>query len=115
MADAILEHGTVRAGFLGVGVQPAAAPDDHEREVGLLVTAMEPDAPAAKAGLLVGDLILGVDGVPIGHYRHLIAALAGRAGQEVEVEILRGGAAHTLTASVGERPARKRGAGRCGC
>lgn len=105
---AILEHGGVRRGYLGIGTQPVRLPDDLARELGqetaLLVVSVEPGSPAAEGGLLLGDTIAALDGERIRHIDDLQAALSGeRVGQAVKVQIVRGGQIEDRTVTVGER------------
>src|ERR1035438_2639527 len=55
VVDEILSRGHVARGYLGVGLQPVELPDHHK---GLIVLSLEPDGPAAKAGVLIGDVII---------------------------------------------------------
>ena len=65
---------------------------------------VESDTPATGAGLLVGDIILGIEGTPIEDADDLQAALAPeRVGTAVRLQLLRGGAAHEVTATLAER------------
>jgi S1-C subfamily serine protease len=105
VVDQLLAHGPVARGFLGVGAQPAALPDG---QAGLLITALMPDGAASRAGLMVGDLIVRIGGAPTGTLQAMRAALAGRAGQTVDVDLVRGGAPTTMPVVVGDGPQRRR-------
>ena len=59
VVDQLLAQGHVGRGFLGVGAQPATGSDGQS---GLLVTALMPEGAAARAGLMVGDLIVRIGG-----------------------------------------------------
>src|SRR6266567_818037 len=59
VVDEILARGRVARGYLGVGLQPVELPD-HRR--GLIVLSLEPDGPAAKAGVLIGDILVSLGG-----------------------------------------------------
>src|SRR5882724_833755 len=63
VVDEILSRGHVTRGYLGVGLQPVELPD-HQK--GLIVLSLESDGPAAKAGVLIGDILTGLGGTPIG-------------------------------------------------
>jgi serine protease Do len=93
--------------YLGLGVQPAELPDPLRRDGqirGLLVAAVAADGPARAGGLLVGDLLLRLDGAPLERSEALIAALAARRpGERVRLEIARGGALADLSVIVGQR------------
>jgi S1-C subfamily serine protease len=101
VADALLAGGRVERGFLGIGAQPV----ETGEAAGLLVHAVAADGPAAKAGLLVGDIIVAAGGVEVGSLRALRAALADRVGQAVTLRLSRGGAAKDIDVQVGAWPA----------
>jgi S1-C subfamily serine protease len=106
-AQTILEQGRVKRGYLGVAGQPVRLPEPQRvgpREAALLIVGVTPGTPAAAAGMLVGDVILELDGEPIESPEDLLDHLTGdRVGREVAVRILRGGAATTIPVTVGER------------
>jgi S1-C subfamily serine protease len=108
-AAAILQHGKVRRGYLGVAGQSVALAGPQlavdNRDAALLVVAVTAGSPAADAGLLVGDVVLDFDGQPVAAPEDLLDLLAGdRVGRPVPVRILRGTSAVTLDVTVGERP-----------
>ncbi len=108
VVDALLAGGSMARGFLGVAAQPVNAGNADAPQPGLLVTALAPDGPAARAGLLVGDIILSVAGRSAQDLHALHDALAGQAGQAVAVLLLRGGQRTELAVTVGEWPGRHR-------
>ena len=76
----------------------------RDQTVGLLLVGVEDDSPAAKAGLLVGDILIGLDGEPITDPDQLLAHLVGEiVGKPTPVEILRGGQRQTIPVTIGER------------
>jgi len=78
------------------------------RDAGVLVGAVEPDSPAAKAGLSVGDVITRVDGDKVESAGELSRAVRHKsAGETVKIEVERDKAARTLTATVAERKRRE--------
>ena len=81
-------NGVVRDdGFLGVGL--AARQDGGQ---GAIITNVQPDSPADKAGILVDDVVLAVDGEPIDGQAGLVAAIRDAVpGQIVKIEIFRDG------------------------
>ncbi|GAB4481798.1 MAG: trypsin-like peptidase domain-containing protein [Anaerolineae bacterium] len=104
----LLTHGRMRRGYLGVGAQPARLPEalatELGQETGLLVVSVEPGSPAERAGLLLGDTLLAVDGHPVRGLEELLGLLTGdRVGREVPIRILRGGELRELTVTIGER------------
>lgn len=90
------ERGTTgdRLGATLVGV---LLPDSGER--GLRIEALEARGAAARAGLTAGDVLLRVDGRPVGSADSLLRALGP--GRPVRIEILRGGSRRTLLLAVG--------------
>jgi S1-C subfamily serine protease len=107
-AATVLEAGTPRRAFLGVGgqsVELAArqAPGDQRR--GLLIVAVTPDSPADAAALLVGDVVLTFDGQTVESPDDLLSLLTGdRAGRPATLRVLRGGAAIDVEVIPAERP-----------
>ena len=109
-AATLLEHGSLKRGYLGIAGQPATLGDAQRpaagRDDGVLVVNVASGSPAAAGGVLVGDVILDFDGEAIGSPDDLVDRLAGRAGQPVRLRMLRGGAAIELTVVVSERDGR---------
>jgi S1-C subfamily serine protease len=101
-------HGGVRRGYLGVGAYPAQLPaalaQIAGRDRGALVASLEDGAPAAVAGVVVGDIIVELAGAPIVDPDSLRLALGDRPGETVELIVLRGGARVVLSATLGSRP-----------
>ncbi|MCY4375057.1 MAG: PDZ domain-containing protein [Spirochaetaceae bacterium] len=79
------------AALLAIGL-PVAAQDGGQDEMpmGVIVTGVDPDGPAAAAGIERGDLILGIDGQDLGSARDLVQALADAEGSEVTLSIKHG-------------------------
>lgn len=108
----VLEHGGVKRGYLGIAGQPVTLPENQrdagvipDRDEALLVVGVTEKSPAARAGVLVGDVILAFDGQPIESPEDLLDLLTGdRVGREVALHVLRGGAARDLSVTIGERP-----------
>jgi S1-C subfamily serine protease len=109
-AATLVQHGSIKRGFLGVAGQPVALSEQqrsvHSREDGLLVVGVTNGGPAATAGLMVGDVVMDFDGRPIHSPEDLLDLLLGdRVGRPVALRVLRGTAAVDLDVTVGERPA----------
>ncbi|MBX3060739.1 MAG: trypsin-like peptidase domain-containing protein [Anaerolineae bacterium] len=109
VADTLLAHGRIRRGYLGVSTQRVHLPEALRGTVGqkrgLLVVSVEPDSPAEKGGLTLGDTIVAVAGIAVQNHDDLLAALSGdKIGTAVPLAILRGGQAQTVDVVVGERP-----------
>lgn len=109
VVEALLAHGRVRRGYLGVGAQVARLPGGLAQQVGqetgLLLGSVEPGSPAERGGLFMGDTIIALDGQPVRHLDDLLALLGGeRVGQSVPVRIVRGGQVHEVRVVIGEQP-----------
>jgi S1-C subfamily serine protease len=110
VAEALAKHGSIKRGYLGVRTQPVEIPEaarkalQREQGQGLLVLWLEEGGPAEKGGLLVGDILVGVSGQPVGDPDDLFAALNSETvGKAVAVEVLRGGRPETVQVTVAER------------
>lgn len=105
-----IASGMAGRAWLGLGVQsvelPAAlrqgARADQERS--LLVVAVAAGGPAARAGVLIGDLLLALDGTPLGEPEELLAALAGRRpGAPVSLSLARAGIEQQIDVILSDR------------
>ncbi|HEV8197058.1 MAG TPA: trypsin-like peptidase domain-containing protein [Gemmatimonadales bacterium] len=113
--DQILAKGYVARGWLGAAMQPVRISDTTRaraamtRDGGLVILSVEPDAPAALAGLMVGDVIVAIDGHPVQQSDQVLALLAGdTVGRTLVVELIRGGKPERVEVLVGERPRTRR-------
>ncbi len=108
VVETLLAHGRLRRGYLGVGAQaarlPASLAQQVGQETGLLLASIEPDSPAERGGLLVGDILIAGDGRPLRHVDDLLALLNdATVGSVVKMRALRGGQAVELPITIGER------------
>lgn len=110
IADALLKHGRIKRGYLGIRSQTVELSDasqkalKREQGTGLLIVGVENDSPASRGGFIVGDILVAVAGVPVLHHDELFSRLNGEvAGKSTPIEILRGGQPQTLNVQVGER------------
>jgi S1-C subfamily serine protease len=107
VVDALLAKGHVERGFLGIGAQPVRLDGGGgESGAGLLVNALAADGPAAKSGVLVGDIIVAAGGAAVASLRALRAALADRVGQTVTLRLSRGGQPQEVDVPVAAWPER---------
>lgn len=107
-AEALSKTGSVKRGYLGIGSQPVELGESQragrDQESGLLVVHVEEDGGAQKAGVLLGDIIVGLDGQVVVDSDSLLALLAGeRVGKTVNVDIIRAGELKSFPIAVGER------------
>jgi Do/DeqQ family serine protease len=95
IAEDLITHGEVREGYLGVAVEDLPARDGAQEgsSGGVRVTAVDPGSPAEHAGLKRGDVIASVQGVePSSAEEFRFRVRDVGIGQEVRLELLRGGA-----------------------
>jgi S1-C subfamily serine protease len=98
IADELLQEGRIRHGYLGVGLHPVEVPASVRDklgvtpEVGLILLSVEPNSAADKAGWLVGDILISLEGKPINDIDELQTALRGNTvGRSLKSSLLRGG------------------------
>jgi S1-C subfamily serine protease len=108
VADTLTKHGTIKKGYLGISSQPVHLPEGQRagrsQESGLLIVRVEEGSPAQKAGMILGDVLVGIDGQTVDDVDALQTLLVGdRVGKTVAAEVIRGGALQTLQVTVGER------------
>jgi S1-C subfamily serine protease len=94
----IIRHGYVRRAYIGVSGQTAPIPRRHavvagiDNKMGALLAQIEPDSPAALAGLLPGDVVIKLDGVDVNGVDDLIRILdRDRIDRTLAMEVLRMG------------------------
>lgn len=106
VVDAILSGKPARQGFLGIAMQPVRIPKAHRElgETGIMITDLAPDGPAETAGALLGDVIVAVDGHPLGSPHDLHRRLGpASVGATLRLTLIRAGARHELPVVIGER------------
>jgi S1-C subfamily serine protease len=110
VVEALLAHGRMRRGWLGIGTQPVALGEDLRARLGqataLLVLSVQRDSPAARAGLLLGDVLLRAGEERLTGPAALLSSLdEEHVGRELALHLLRAGEERDLTVLVGEREA----------
>lgn len=106
--EQILEHGEVKRGHIGIGIQDIT-PDLRDAfeldngQQGVLVTSVSPDSPAAKAGLEEGDAIIAVNGITVDSTGQLRSQIGMRAiGDKVMLTLIRNGKEKEVKVGIGE-------------
>lgn len=110
IAETLVRQGHIKRGFLGISSQlvelPAAQRPDgaQEQEYGLLIVKVDENSPAQQGGILLGDILVKLDGHVVRDSEDLQVVLAGdRAGKTVPIEVIRGNKLHTLSVTIGQR------------
>ena len=112
VAERLLDKGFVSRGFLGIALKhvplPAGLAEKLKQDSGIMLLELEPDGPAASAGLILGDVLLAAGGETLTD-PDVLADVLDRtgAGQTLEFRVLRGGAVIPVQVRIGERPRRK--------
>ncbi len=114
-AEKLRTEGSIKPGYLGVRSQqvdlPQPSPLSREQTAGLLIVGVEPESPAATAGIMVGDILVGFAGRAVSNHEDLLEQLmAGMGGKPVSIELLRGGKREEISLNVGtlDRPLQRR-------
>src|SRR3954465_7781568 len=109
----LVRHGRVRRAYIGAAAQQFTLPRPRRHAAGLaqesavMVATVDPGSPAERAGLVSGDIILALDGLPVTGADDLIRMLAGeKIGRSVEIETLHNGSRRTLSLVPDERTQR---------
>lgn len=111
VTESLLQKGFVPRGYLGIGVQPVHLPEEMRKALaisntsGLVVLTVEAKGPADKAGILIGDIVIGIDKAVIQEIADLQEySDSGVIGSSAKISYLRGGALKSSEIVVGERP-----------
>jgi len=111
VVDELLEKGRIPRGYLGVGLQPVRLPENlrqvlqREGKTAAMVLEVEANGPAHKAGVVIGDILVALEGKPVMRLEDVQAHLHGEnIGKAISAEFLRGGEKRTANVVVGERP-----------
>jgi S1-C subfamily serine protease len=111
VVDALLAKGHVPRGYLGVGMQPVRLPEklrealQRPEKTAAMVLEVEPGGPADKAGVVIGDILIGINGKPVMRLEDVQAHLHGeQIGKTLQAAFLRGGVKRETNIVVAERP-----------
>jgi serine protease Do len=116
----IVAKGSVTRGWLGVAISDLTPEKVKQLDIndskGVFVPEVMVDSPAAKAGVKAGDVIVEMDGNPVGQAGELQRKIALKEpGKSVELVIIRNGSRKTITAMLEKRPPKEQlEAGRSG-
>jgi S1-C subfamily serine protease len=109
----LLSKGRIARGYLGVGLQPVGLPEHIVSKLnlkaasGLIVLTTESGGPAEQAGVLVGDILLSLEGQAVEDVQDLQSVLGSDSvGKMVKAAIVRGGQLMEVGIVAGERPGR---------
>jgi S1-C subfamily serine protease len=113
VVDGLLEKGYLPRGYFGIGVQPVAIPEALREKLsvpsqnGVIVVSVEPGGPADRAGVLLGDVLVGIDETSLEGIEDLQSfSDSGVIGKPVKARLIRAGAIAEVAITVGERPRR---------
>ncbi|HEX4664632.1 MAG TPA: S1C family serine protease [Terriglobales bacterium] len=113
VVNEILQHGSVFRPYLGLAMQPVALPKELAgklkiaRESALMVMQVESDSPSAAAGIMLGDIILGINGQAAAGIEDIQHALRNAKREDsVDLEYARGGQLASAKVKLADRPRR---------
>jgi len=113
VVDGLLEKGYLPRGYFGIGVQPVAIPEALREKLsvpsqrGVIVVSVAPGGPADRAGVLLGDILVGLDETSLEGIEDLQSfSDSGVIGKSVKARLIRAGAIAEVAITVGERPGR---------
>jgi membrane-associated protease RseP (regulator of RpoE activity) len=92
--------GRTRPAILGVVFRTPQAEEAARAKGGLAVEAVTDGSPAAAAGFAAGDVVVAIDGEPVGDFLGVPALLRSKAGRSVRFDVVRGGEPLALTADL---------------
>ena len=115
VTEELLSKGHVARGYLGVGLQPIVLPEHLKAKLnlsagagGLIVLSVETGGPAADAGIVLGDVLVALDGKPMADTDDVQEFLSSEyVGKTVKASIVRGGELAEVTVTIGRRPRRR--------
>jgi S1-C subfamily serine protease len=104
------EKGHIPKAYVGIGMQTVKITESIQSKLsitnqsGLMIVNLEPNQAAEKAGILLGDILVSLNGQPIEESRDFQFFLDSRKiGQTIKVQFIRGGELRQLDVVVGER------------
>jgi S1-C subfamily serine protease len=111
VVDILLEKGRIPRGYLGVGLQSVRLPDalrhslKRDEKGAAIVLDVEPNGPAHKAGIVIGDILVSLAGRAVTGLEDIYSQLHGEViAKPLALTFIRGGAIQESNIVVGERP-----------
>jgi len=111
VADQLLAKGRIPRGYVGLGMQRVrldaklAQSLSPPRRTGVIVLSVDSDGPAARAGLVLGDVLTTWDGSPVADVRDIMERLGPESvGTAVELGVIRAGTPTRASVAIVERP-----------
>ena len=108
--DVLLQKGRIPRGYLGVGLQPVRLPEalrktlKRDDKTAAIVLEVEPEGPAHKAGIVIGDILVSLAGHPVTRLEDVHGQLGAESiGKSLPIKFVRGGALQEASIVVGER------------
>jgi serine protease DegQ len=113
VVDELLDKGYIARPYLGIAMQPVAIPETLRAKIkssvagGLMVLHVETGGPADKAGIVLGDVIVELQGKPALDTERIQDLLASaKVNEKLATTVIRGGTPLELSITLGERPAK---------
>ena len=110
VVDQLLQKGRIARVYLGLGMQPVRLPETLKSSLnlsssgGVIVVNVEPNGPADQAGMLIGDVLIAINGTFVSDTGQVQTILGTQSvGQSLNVQIVRGGTLMEVAIAPGER------------
>lgn len=110
VVDTLLQKGRIPRGYLGVGLQPVRLPDalrktlKRDDKTATIVLEVEPEGPAHKAGIVIGDIFVALAGHSVARLEDVHGQLGAESiGKSLPLKFVRGGVLQEANIVVGER------------
>jgi S1-C subfamily serine protease len=111
VVDTLLQKGHIPRGYLGLGLQTVRLPEalrtslQRKEKTGAIILEVESGGPAHKAGMVIGDILVSLDGQSIARFEDVQSHLQPEnIGKALTAKIVRGGAVQEVSIAVAERP-----------
>lgn len=109
-AATLLEHGSLKRGYLGIVGQPVSVPEkqrgDSAHAEGLLIAGVKSGSPADAAGILVGDILLALDEHRLTSPEDLLDLLVGdQVSRPATLQVIRGERTISVPVTIAEKTA----------